>query len=293
MIRRRNFITLVGGAVAWPLAVLAQQPSQMRRIAVLSSFADSDPEEQSGLAAFAKALQNLGWTSGRNVVIELRFAGGESDRMRSYAKELVEWRPDVIVGHTTPVVAALRNQTRTIPIVFVFVSDPVGSGFISSLPKPGGNITGFINLEGSLAGKWVQLLKEAYPQLKRAGIIFNPNTAPYWEYYHHPFNEAARALDIQSASFPVASMVEIERAIAVLAAAPGGGLVIMPDTFTSIKSNLDLIIARAAYYQLPAIYPYPSDAAAGGLMSYGIDGTDLWRRSRGRLRRGRSRRGCR
>jgi putative ABC transport system substrate-binding protein len=302
---RRQLITLLGGAAAWPLAARAQRPA-MPVVGVINlrsaeAAADSAAAFRKGLgeagyvegrnvtveyhwldgdlAAFTKAVQSLGWTPGQNVVMERRFARGESDRMRSYAKELVEWRPDVIVGHTTPVVAALQNETHTIPIVFVIVSDPVGSGFISSLPNPGGNITGFINLEGSLGGKWIQLLKEAYPQLKRAGIMFNPNTASYWEYYQRPFDQAAHALDIQSASFPVASTAEIERAVTVLAASPGGGLVVMPDTFTAIKSNLDLIIANAAHYQLPAIYPYRYMASAGGLMSYGIDVTDLWRRS--------------
>jgi putative tryptophan/tyrosine transport system substrate-binding protein len=180
--RRREFIAGLGGGVAWSYAARAQVPDRMRRIGVLFGNSEGDPEFQPSLAAFAKALHELGWADGRNIQIDYRWAAGDVHRMRAFAKELVSLQPDLIVGHTTPVVAALQRETRTIPIVFLVVSDPEGSGFVASLPRPGGNITGFINIESSVAGKWIELLKEVAPGVTRAGLMFNPETAPYAEY---------------------------------------------------------------------------------------------------------------
>jgi putative ABC transport system substrate-binding protein len=179
--RRRQFITLLGGAAAtWPFAARAQQGERMRRIGVLIGVAERDPQTAPALAVFTKGLQDLGWIDGRNIRIDYRFAAADVDRMQAFAKELVGLQPDVIVGETTPVVAALARETRTIPIVFVIVSDPVGSGFVASLPRPGGNITGFINIESSLSGKWIEMLKDIVPRTTRAALMFNPETAPYF-----------------------------------------------------------------------------------------------------------------
>jgi putative ABC transport system substrate-binding protein len=279
-IGRREFITLLGGAAAmWPLVAHSQQRDQMRKIGVLYGGSTADPQGQSQLAAFAKGMRQLDWTPERNIAIEYRWAAGDVDRMRMLAKELVGLKPDLIIGHTTQVVASLQKETNTIPIVFVVVSDPVGSGFVASLPHPGGNITGFINVEGSLGGKWIELLKETIPGVARASVIFNPDTAPYWEYYYRQVETAARSVAIEPAAIQVGAPADIERAIASIAQVPHSGLLLIPDIFTSIKRNLDLIISLAARHRLATIYPYRYMTAAGGLMSYGIDNDDLWRRA--------------
>ncbi len=284
MTSRRQFISLLGGTAAaspglWPVAARAQQRNSMRRIGVLYGGSTADPQGQAGLAAFAKAIQELGWTPGRNITIEYRWANGDTDRMRTLARELTALPLDLIVGHTTPVVATIQQESRTIPIVFVVVSDPVGSGFVASLPRPGGNITGFINIEGSLGSKWIELLKEVFPRLAQAAVIYNPDTAPYWEYYSHPFEEAARSLAVEPRTIRVGTKLDIERAITSLADAADSSLIVVPDIFTAKKDNLDLIVSLAARHRLPTIYPYRFMAAAGGLISYGIDSVDLWRRA--------------
>ena len=218
------------------------------------------------------------WANGRNVQIDYRWASGDVDRMRTFAKELVSLQPDLIVGHTTPVVAALQRETRTIPIVFFFVSDPEGSGFVASLPRPGGNITGFINIELSLAGKWIELLKEVAPAVTHAGLLFNPKTAPYADYYLRPFAIAARSFAVEPVTASVSGTEDIERVVAGIGNRPGGGLVVMPDTFTGMQRNIDQIVSLAAHYRVPTIYPYRYQVAAGGLISYGIDVLDLYRR---------------
>jgi putative ABC transport system substrate-binding protein len=276
---RREFVALLCGAAASPLAASAQQAARVRQIGLLYGGSRADPQGQAGLAAFTKAMRELGWVLGRNIAIEQRFADGDSDRARTFARELMGLRPDLVVGHTTPVVAALQQESRTIPIVFVVVSDPVGSGFVASLPQPGGNITGFVNLEGSLGGKWIELLKETIPRITRAAVIFNPDTAPYWEYYVRPFETAARSLAVEPAAIRVSSTTDIERAIASLAAVPDCGLVVMPDIFTATRDRLNLIISVAARHRLPTVNPYRYMAVGGGLISYGIDNTDLWRRT--------------
>jgi ABC-type uncharacterized transport system substrate-binding protein len=276
--RRREFIAGLGSAAAWPLVTRAQQAERKRRIGVLLGNSERDSEVQLDLAAFAKALQELGWVDGRNIQIDYRWAGGDVDRMRTYARELVSLQPDLIVGHTTPVVAALQRETRTIPIVFFFVSDPEGSGFVASLPRPGGNITGFINIESSLAGKWIELLKEVAPGINRAGLMFNPKSAPYADYYLRPFEIAARSLAVEPITASVHSAEDIEQVVTDIGNRREGGLVVMPDIFTGMLENVDLIVSLAARYRVPTIYPYPYQVAAGGLMSYGIDVVDLYRR---------------
>jgi putative ABC transport system substrate-binding protein len=276
-IRRREFMTLLGGAAAWPLVARAQQAERVRRIGVLIGLAESDAQE--GLPAFTKGLAELGWTDGHNVRIDYRFAAADVGRMQAFAKELVGLKPDLIVAQTTPVVAALQRETRTIPIVFVTVSDPVGSGFVASLPRPGGNITGFINLEGSLGGKWMEMLKDIVPGVTRAALMFNPETAPYFAYYKQPFEAAGRIHAVEPTAATVHTAADIERVVASLGERPNSGLVVMPDTFTGTQHNVDLIVALAARHRVPTIYPYRYMVAAGGLMSYGIDPTDLLRRA--------------
>jgi putative ABC transport system substrate-binding protein len=278
--KRRELITLLGAAaVAWPLTAHAQQGGQVRRIGVLLGGAESDPQIVEGLAAFKTALGELGWIDGRNVQIDYRFAAADVDRMRIFAKELVALQPDVLVGHTTGVVAALQREAKTIPIVFVIVSDPVGSGFVESLPRPGGNITGFINIEASLSGKWIEMLKEIAPRIARAALMFNPATAPYFAFYQQPFEAAARLSGIEPIAAPIHTAADIEQVFDSLGNRPDSGLVLPPDVFTSTKVNLDLVASLAARTHLPTIYPYRYMVAAGGLISYGIDSIDLYRRA--------------
>jgi putative ABC transport system substrate-binding protein len=279
MIGRREFITLLGGAAAWPVAAHAQQVERMRRIGVLLANAEDDPQVPARLVAFTKALQALGWTDGRNIRIDYRFAAADVDRMRAFAKELVSLHPDLIVGAGTQDVAALQRETRTTPIVFVSVSDPVGSGFVASLPRPGGNITGFINFESSLSGKWIEMLKDIVPRVTRAALIFNPETAPYFAYYLQPFEAAAQSSAVEPMAAPVRTAADIERIVASLGGRPDTGLVVMPDAFTSTQRILDLIVALAARYRVPTIYPARDHVAAGGLVSYGIDTVDLFRQA--------------
>jgi putative tryptophan/tyrosine transport system substrate-binding protein len=278
--KRREFITLLGGAAAaWPLVAHAQQGGRMRRLGMLLGNAEGDPQAVAGLAAFKTALAELGWIDGHNIQIDYRFAAADVDRMQTFAKELVGLQPDLLMGQTTPVVAALQREAKTIPIVFVIVSDPVGSGFVASLPRPGGNITGFINIEASLSGKWIEMLREILPRVARAALLFNPQTAPYFAFYQQPFEAAARSNGIEPIAAPVHSATDIEHVFDSLGNRPDTGLVLLPDVFTTTKANLDLIITLALRTRLPTIYPYRYMVAAGGLISYGIDNTDLYRRA--------------
>ena len=277
---RREFITLLGGmAAVWPLVAHAQQTGQTRRIGVLFGGGKNDPQIVDAQAAFKTALEGLGWVDGRNVRIDCRFSDADVDRMRILAKELVALQPDVLVGHTTGVVAALKRETQTIPIVFVVVSDPVGSGFVESLPRPGGNVTGFINIEASLSGKWIEMLREIVPRISRAGLMFNPATAPYYAFYQQPFEAAARASGIEPVTLPIHTAADIEQVFDSLGNRPDTGLVLPPDVFTTTKVNLDLITSLAQRDRLPTIYPYRYMVADGGLNSYGIDTIDLYRRA--------------
>jgi putative tryptophan/tyrosine transport system substrate-binding protein len=276
-VRRREFITLLGGAaVAWPLAARAQQP-EMRRIGVLMSLAESDPEAQARVAAFRNGLQTLGWTEGRNVRIDIRWAASDATLMQRFAKELIALQPNLILSHNTPTTASLLQQTRTIPIVFVVVSDPVGSGFVASFPQPGGNVTGFTNIEPTMAGKWLELLKEIAPSVTRVALLFNPATAPYAEYYLGPFKAAAASLALEMIAAPVRDTSELESAIAAQARAPNGGLVVMTDSF--LVAHRAEITSLAARYHLPAVYPFRFFVELGGLLSYGNDLFDSFRRA--------------
>jgi putative ABC transport system substrate-binding protein len=274
-IRRREFITLLGGAAAWPLAARAQPGDRVRRIGVLMSGDENLPAGKTFVSEFPRALAGLGWTDGRNVRIDLRWGGVDINRMRALAQELVGLQPDIILAGSTPTTIALQRETRTIPIVFASVADPVASGIVPRLNQPGGNITGFALWEASLGGKWLELLSEIAPGLKRAAIMFNPDTAPVSA--HMPsFETAARSLKVALIIAPVHSEAEIETAIIALGCEPGGGLVVMPDAFFTVAHRASIILA-AARNNVPAVYSTPNAARDGGLLSYGPDPVDLWR----------------
>jgi len=276
--RRREFITLVGGASAWPLAARAQQRERMRRVGVLMGWSESDPQFRSWIDTFVEGLAQLGWADGRNVQINVRWASGDVVRMRTFAKELVELQPDVILGGTTPVTAALQRETRTIPIVFVVVADPVGAGFVAGLPHPGGNITGFLNAEAAIGGKWLEMLKEIAPHVTRVAIMFNPDTAPLGgAYFLGSFEAAARSLAVEPITARVRSNAEIEAVIASLEGTQGG-LVIMTDSFMGVHRGT--VISLATRTKVPVIgADLPSFAREGGLLSYGANLRDIFRRA--------------
>jgi putative ABC transport system substrate-binding protein len=277
MIGRRDFITLLGGAAAgWPLAARAQQDDRVRRIGVLVPGGENDPLWKPGLSAFTQALADLGWTDGRNVRIDPRWFGGDINRIRALAQELVGLRPDIIVTVTTPATAAVQRETRTIRIVFATVADPVASGIVPRLDRPGGNTTGFANFEASLAGKWLELLSEIAPGLKRAAIMFNPDTNPV-SIYMPAFETAARSLKVEAITAPVHDEVEIETAITALGREPGGGLVVLSGGF--MLARRAPIISAAARNNVPAIYNTSGFAKDGGLISYGPDPVDGFRRA--------------
>jgi putative tryptophan/tyrosine transport system substrate-binding protein len=274
---RREFVAGLGGAVAWPLAVRAQQLGRMRRIGVLMGFDEDDPDAKAQLYEFTKWVRELGWTDG-NLRMDVRWAAGNVDQARMFANELIELQPDVILAHTTPATAALQRATRTIPIIFVTVSDPIGAGFVSSLPRPGGNITGFINNEPTMAGKWLELLTMIAPGVERATAMFNPDTAPYVETYYLPsFAVAAQSLKIEPIVAPVHTDAEIETVIASLGREPRGGLVCPADTFTFVHRAS--IIMLAGLNNVPSISAAPDWVRSGGLVSYGADEADLFHRA--------------
>src|SRR5215472_6192062 len=264
--RRRDFIAIVCGAAAWPLTARAQRSDRIKRIGVLIGFAENDPAVQSWLAAFRGALTKLGWTEGSNLQVELRWAGYDPDRMKTFAKELVDLRPDAILSVTTPVTGALVRETHTIPIVIATVSDPISSGFVTSLGRPGNNVTGFALYEPGMGGKWLELLKQVAPGVTRVALLFNPATTVPVKFYMSSIEAAASSFAIQASTAPAHAKDEIEGVIAALATNPGAGLIVMPDLFNTI--NRDLIIAAAARYGVPAIYSFCSFADSGGLISY-------------------------
>jgi putative ABC transport system substrate-binding protein len=279
--KRREFISLIGcAAAAWPLAVRAQEPGRVRKIGVLFAFFDSDPESQSRIAAFQQELESLGWRAGQNIQIEYRWANGDAERFRSFAAELVAARPDVLVGHATPSAEALARETRTIPIIFAVVSDPVGSGLAASLSEPGGNATGFTNFAPSTGAKLVEFLKTLSPRLARVALLFNPETSPgRGSTYLESVEAAARSLGIDSVHATVSNAAQIEDAIAALSGRPDSGLIVMPDVF--MTNHRDLITALATTHMVPAIYPFSYFAEGSGLISYGIDLSDIFRRAAG------------
>jgi putative ABC transport system substrate-binding protein len=277
--RRRDVISLLSGAAAaWPNVARGQQGDAVRRIGILMGFGKSDPVGQAYLIAFLDGLQKLGWIEGRSTRIDTRWAdAGDAEARKQFAKELVDLRPDLIVSHNTPTTAALLRQTRTIPIVFAIVSDPVGSGFVASFPRPGGNVTGFTNIEPTIAGKWLELLKEIAPRVARAAFLFNPTTAPFADYYLRPFKVAGESLAVEAIAAPVRNTAELASVIAAQAHVPNSGLVAMTDSF--LTAHRRELTSLAAHNHLPAIYPYRSFAEAGGLLSYGNDLTDSFRRA--------------
>jgi putative ABC transport system substrate-binding protein len=274
--KRRTVIAGLGSAAVWPVVARAQQPERVRRIGVLMPFDENDPAAKARISAFTQALADLGWTDGRNVRMDLRWGGGDINRIRALAQELVGLQPDVIVVNGTLPTAALQRETRTIPIVFAFVSDPVTNGLVPRLDHPSGNMTGFANYEASMGGKWLELLSEIAPGLKRAAIIFNPDF-PAASTYMPSFQAAARSLKVAPISAPVHSDVEIETAIMGLRREPGGGLIVIQDIFTT--AHRASIILAAARNDLPAVYSLPTFARDGGLLSYGVDVQDIFRRA--------------
>src|SRR6516225_8740417 len=277
--KRREFIGFAGiAAAAWPLAARAQQPQQMRRIGVLMGWNERDQEAQSNLAAFVQELQQLGWTDGRNIRIDYRWSNGDVNRMQMFAKELAGSGPDAILAHTTPVTAALQRETRTVPIVFVVVSDPVGEGFVAGLSHPGGNITGFVHTEGEFAGKLLELLTEIAPTVPRVAILFNPDTAPgRGSSYLPSFETAARSFRLEAIAAPVRNDAEIQAIVAMLGREEGGGLVAMPDGFTLVHRAP--MILQAARNKIPAVYWNAIIARDGGLLSYRPHTSDIFRRA--------------
>lgn len=276
---RRQFITFLGGAAAlWSQPASAQNPSGVRRVGVLLSLAESDLEGKAQLAGFTQGLAELGWVDGRNLRTEIRWGRGDVDRIRTFAKELVALQPDVILAHGTPVTAALHRETRTIPIVFVTVSDPVGDGFVAGLPHPGGNITGFLTSESAITAKMFELLTEIAPGLKRVAMLFNPDTAPGGgTYYFRDFEPAVRSTNVEPIAERARSDAEIEAIVTSLGGEPGSGLVVMPDYF--MLNHIGSITLLAARNNVPAIYPWRSVVANNGaLFSYGPDLSDIVRR---------------
>ncbi len=268
--KRREFIAVLGAA-AWPLAGHAQQPERVRRVGVLIPYRETDPQAKAYVTAFAQALGRLGWVEGKKIRIDHRFAAGDPALYKTYAAELVGLSPDAILAGSSPAGAALREQTRTTPIVFVRVSDPVGQGFVQSLARPGGNITGFSAVDPPMMGKWLQLLKEIAPRVTRVAVIFNPDTAPFAPPLNRAIETAAPSFGMTVTLAPVHDDAGIEEAIAALAREPGGGLFCLPESFNT--THRDVIIATAARHSLPLIgtSEFPK---AGGLMSYWLDTVD-------------------
>jgi putative ABC transport system substrate-binding protein len=273
--RRRDFIKVVGSAAAtWSLAANAQQ---VRRIGVLLGFAESDRDGQFGLVLFREELRKLGWTEGRNIEMEIHAAGGDVGSIKRFAKELVALQPDLIVTSSTPATAAMLQQTRTIPVIFVEVGDPVGSGFVTSLAQPGGNVTGFTPIVGSLGGKWVEVLRDIAPRVSRVTLVFNPPTAPFVKDYLHPFRTAAASHGVEAIVGPVNDMSELESLFTAQAREPNSGFIVIPDVFT-ISHGAE-IIGLAARWRVPTIYWSRSFTEIGGLISYGPNIPDEYRRA--------------
>ena len=275
---RREFITLVGGAVAWPFAAHAQRLERMRLIGVLMGYAESDPDAQANLSAFRESLQKLGWSESHNIRIDTRWPiPADLESMQRFAKELVALQLDVILSHITPTTAALLQQTHTIPIVFATVSDPVGSGFVASFPHPGGNVTGFTSIEPTMAGKWAELLKEIAPRIARVALLFNPVTAPYAEYFLKPLKAAAPSIGVEVIAATVRDTSELEAVVAAQSREPNSGLIVTPDSFMDVHRVE--VTSLAARYRLPAVYPFHQFPEVGGLLSYGNDQLDNYRRA--------------
>jgi len=275
-LRRRQFITLLGGAaVSWPLAARAQT-KRMRLIGVLMGLVANDPEAQSRVVAFENGLRELGWVKGRNLSIEYRWAG-DGNLLRDDAAELLAMAPDLILANSTPVTAALREHSGAVPIVFTQVTDPVGQGVVPNLAHPGGNLTGFTSFEFSIGTKWLEALKQTAPRVTRVALVFNPQSAPYADLFLRPVEAAAPAFSVAPIRAAVRDPADVDRVFNALAREPNGGLMVLPDI--SMINYREAIIALAARHRVPAIYPFRFFAASGGLMSYGTDVTEVFRRA--------------
>ena len=276
--RRRELITLIGGAVAaWPLALRAQQPERLRRVSVLLGVPQNDPETKSRIRAFRLGMRDAGWVEGRNVQIEYRYAGTDRDTIKKHVAELIRLAPDVILANSTPVMALLRPATNTIPIVFVVVNNPVGQGFISNLAHPGGNVTGFSFIEPEIVGKWIDLLGDVKPDLSRVALMYNPNTAAYYDAYLRSFKALPQQLRVEVDEAPVRSAADIEQAVAELARDQRTGLIVAADIF--IVAMRGVILQSTEQHRVPLIAAYRQFTVEGGLMSYGPDTADIFRRS--------------
>jgi putative ABC transport system substrate-binding protein len=266
-LKRREFITLIGGGAAWPLVARAEQPDHVKRVGVLMGALEKTPETQARLAAFRQGLEKLGWAEGRNIHIEYRFALGDS-QIQALTKELVALQPDVVLAHGPFAAAALHRETRTIPVVFASIGDPIGFGLIASLARPGGNFTGMTTYEASIGGKWLAMLKEIAPSVRRAAVMGNRRTTNY-DYYLHSIEAAAKSLAIELVPTLVENAADIERAIGSFARVSDGGLIVLPDPTTT--ANSASIISQTAQHRVPTVYPIRFFVANGGLMSYGND----------------------
>jgi putative ABC transport system substrate-binding protein len=266
-IKRRDFLTLLGGAAVWPLAARAQQGERMRRIGVLMNDAATEAVSQSYVAEFVQRLRQLGWVEGRNIRIDVRWNAGDAALARIYAAQLIGLIPDVILAASTANLRVVQQATNSVPVVFVRVSDPVEQGFIASLTKPGGNLTGFSTYEFSVGGKWVDLLKEFAPSLTRVAVMFNPDTAPQSKFFMRSVEAAGPSHGVQAIATPVRTTIEIETALQNFSREPNGGLILPTDTFTRLRSKL--IAELAERHRLPSISAYPDFAKDGGLMYYG------------------------
>jgi putative ABC transport system substrate-binding protein len=267
--RRRQFITLIGGAAAtWPLAARAQQAGRMARVGAFVNGLEADPQMQMRLAAFRQGLESLGWSEGRNVHLDVRFGGSDPGRYQALAKDLVALHPDVILATTTPIAVALQRETRTIPIVFTSVSDPVGSGLVASLARPGGNITGLLFYEASITTKWISMLKEIVPGLARVALMANPKTTPY-DYFLRAAEAAAPSLAIEIVPSRTETAADIDRNVEAVARTPNSGIVFLPDGTSFLYR--DVVIAATARFRVPAVYAIRAMVEAGGLMYYGTD----------------------
>ena len=275
--KRRAFIAAAASAAAWPSWVSAQASGQVRRVGVLMEGTDREPVAHENLATFVAAFRSLGWTEGKNLRLDIRWAGKDGANFDGAAAELLALGPDVLVAATSPAVAALRKRTKTVPVVFVVVTDPVGQGFVSNLSRPQGNITGFSNYDAPMTGKWLSLLKEISPGVKNVALLLDPDTASYAPLLQHELQSAGATLGLSITAASVRSDDEIDGAFAKLASAPGGGMVVGPDSFTT--AHRDRIIAAAARFRVAAIYPYRHFADRGGLVGYGIVVSDLFRRA--------------
>ena len=277
--KRREMLLLLGGTALplfSPLAAHAQQPNRVRRVGVVMGIGEGDPEAKPRVEALLAGLQELGWTEGRNIHLDYRWTNGDLERSRTVAKEIVDLKPEMFLVHSTPAVHAVRELAPAIPMVFVLIADPIGSGFVKSLSHPGGNITGFMNVDAPMAGKWLELIMEIAPKIERVALIFNPRTSPYKSYLA-AFDVSAPKVGVRAIATPVLDAAELESAITALGQEPGSALFVVPDVFVQVHRAL--IIRLAEKYRVPAIYPYRFFPSSGGLLSYGFDTVNAFRQA--------------